>query len=62
MGIYKVEYEDDLCYNNVSWFFDLETAKKWCNLNKHNWMRWHVYDEKGHEKYGGCNGPSYHGV
>ena len=65
MGIYKVVYDDDLCYRHVSWFFDLDTAKKWCRLNKHNWMQWHVYDvydKEGHEKYGGCNGQSYNGT
>lgn len=62
MGVYKVVYDDDLCYHCVSWFFDLATAKKWCKLNNHKWMRWHVYDERGHEKHGGCNGPSYWGT
>ena len=62
MKVYKVVYDDDLCYHYVSWFFDLETAKKWCKLNKHNWMRWHIYDEKDHEKYGGLNGQSYNGT
>lgn len=62
MNIYKVVYDDDLCYRYVSWFFDLDIAKKWCKLNKRNWMRWHVYDEEGHERYGGCNGPSYNGT
>ena len=62
MNIYKVIYEDDLCYCYTSWFFNLDTAKKWCKLNKYIWMRRHVNDEKGHEKYGGCNGLSYHGT
>lgn len=62
MEIYKVVYDDDLCYHHVSWFFDLETAKNWCKLNKRKWMRWHVYDKRGHEKHGGCNGLSYHGA
>ena len=60
--IYKVVYDDDLCYHKESYFFSLEQAKNWCKLNKHNWMRWHIEDEKGHWKHGGCNGTSYNGT
>ena len=28
MNIYKVIYEDDLCYCYTSWFFNLDTAQK----------------------------------
>ncbi len=62
MNVYKVVYDDDLCYHCVSWFFDLETAKKWCKLNKYKWIRWRVFDKEGHERYGGCNGQSYNGT
>lgn len=60
--IYIVIYDDDLCYRKESYFFDFNHAKRWCQLNRHNWMRWKIKDEKGHEKYGGCNGQSYNGM
>ena len=49
-------------YFSLGRFQDLETAKKWCKLNKHNWMRWRIYDKEGHQKHGGCNGQSYNGA
>jgi hypothetical protein len=62
MDTYTVTYEDDLCHRYSSFFFDYKIARKWCELNKHNWMRWHLYDSEGREKYGGCNGSSYCGM
>ena len=60
--MYKVIYDDDLCYHKESFFYTLELAKKWCKLYKHSWMRWRIEDEKGQWKYGGCNGQSYNGA
>ena len=62
MNFYEVKYIDDLCYCYTSYFFTLDAAKRWCKLYKRQWMKWHIYDKDGHEKYGGCNNISYCGT
>ena len=60
--MYTVIYDDDLCYHKESFFITFKLAKNWVGLYKHNWMRWKVYDENNHLKFGGCNGNSYNGT
>lgn len=60
--LYTVIYDDDLCYHRESYFFTLQEAKQFCKINKHNWMRWKIKDEKGHDVSGGCNNTSYYGT